>query len=120
MRRREFITLLGSAAAWVSPARAQEPRKMIGVLSSFDLPGFFAEVLMPAFSQGLKDVGFVEGRNISIELRLADDHYDRLPSLAVGDHGIFEKQPHAKWRTCPILSDASLFSGSKIGDTSDS
>jgi putative tryptophan/tyrosine transport system substrate-binding protein len=37
---------------------------------------------MPAFSQGLKDVGFVEGRNTSIELRLADDHYDRLPSLA--------------------------------------
>jgi putative tryptophan/tyrosine transport system substrate-binding protein len=43
---------------------------------------FFAEVLMLAFSQGLKDAGFVEGRNISIELRLADDHYDRLPSLA--------------------------------------
>jgi putative ABC transport system substrate-binding protein len=82
MRRREFITLLGSAAAWVSPGRAQEPRKVIGVLSGLARPGFFAEVVMPAFSQGLRDVGFVEGRNISIELRLADDHYDRLPSLA--------------------------------------
>jgi putative ABC transport system substrate-binding protein len=82
MRRREFISLLGGAAAWVSPACAQEPRKVIGVLSSLALPGFFAEALMPAFNQGLKDVGFVEGRNISIELRLADDHYDRLPSLA--------------------------------------
>ena len=82
MRRREFITLLGSAAAWVSPARAQEPRRVIGVLSSFGFSGFFAEVTMPSFSQGLKDVGFFEGRNISIEIRQADGHYDRLPSLA--------------------------------------
>jgi putative tryptophan/tyrosine transport system substrate-binding protein len=82
MRRREFITLLSGAAAWVSPARAQEPRRVIGVLSSFGVSGFFAEVLMPSFSQGLKDVGFFEGRNISIEIRQADGHYDRLPSLA--------------------------------------
>jgi putative ABC transport system substrate-binding protein len=55
---------------------------VIGVLSGFGLAGFFAEVLMPAFVQGLKDAGFVEGRNISIEIRQADGHYDRLPSLA--------------------------------------
>jgi putative ABC transport system substrate-binding protein len=82
MRRREFITLLGGVAAWVSPARAQEPRRVIGVLCGFDLAGFFADIVMPAFVQGLKDAGFVEGRNISIEIRRADGHYDRLPSLA--------------------------------------
>ena len=83
MRRREFITLLGGAAAWVSPARAQEPRRVIGVLASFDFPSLFSEVGMPAFLQGLKDAGFVEGRNINIEIRQATDgHYDRLPSLA--------------------------------------
>jgi putative ABC transport system substrate-binding protein len=83
MRRREFITFLGGAAAWVSPARAQEPRRVIGVLASFGFPSVFSEVGMPAFFQGLKDAGFVEGRNINIEIRqAADGHYDRLPSLA--------------------------------------
>ena len=82
MKRREFISLLGGAAAWVSPARAQEPRKVIGILCGFSFSGLFADVVLPAFSQGLKDAGFVAGRNISIEIRQADGHYDRLPSLA--------------------------------------
>ena len=80
MRRREFISLLGGAAAWVSPARAQEPRRVIGVLgsgSSDALPRGRA-----GFVQGLKDTGFIEGNNISIEWRWAEGQYDRLPSLA--------------------------------------
>jgi putative ABC transport system substrate-binding protein len=81
MRRREFIGLLGGAAAWV-PAGAQETRRVIGVLSSIGLASFVADIIMPALVQGLKDFGFVEGSNISIEIRRADGHYDRLPSLA--------------------------------------
>jgi len=83
MKRREFVTFLGGAAAtWSLTARAQEPRQVIGVLSSQGFPGFFSDVAMPAFLQGLKNAGFVEGRNIRIEIRLADSNYDRLPSLA--------------------------------------
>src|SRR5579863_4089318 len=83
MRRREFITLLGGAAASVSPARAEEPRRVIGILTSFDFPNWLSEYGMPPFFQGLKDAGFVEGRNINFEIRQATNgQYDRLPSLA--------------------------------------
>jgi len=67
MRRRDFITVLAGAAAWMSAARAQEPRRTIGVLGSASygaLPG--AE---PAFIQGLRATGFLEGENISIQWR---------------------------------------------------
>jgi putative tryptophan/tyrosine transport system substrate-binding protein len=79
MRRRDFVTFLGGATAWVATARAQEPRRVIGFLSGFSdaMPGSLA-----AFYQGLKETGFVEGRDISIEFRWADGAYDRLPSLA--------------------------------------
>ena len=80
MRRRDFVTLLGGATAWAATARAQEPRRVIGVLSSMSyraLPGSEA-----AFTEGLKASGFVEGRNISIEWHWAEGQYNRLPSLA--------------------------------------
>jgi putative tryptophan/tyrosine transport system substrate-binding protein len=80
MRRREFITLFAGAAAWVSLARAQEPRRVIGFLGS---ASFADERLrLAAFVQALKDTGFIEGNNISIESRWAEGQYNRLPSLA--------------------------------------
>jgi putative ABC transport system substrate-binding protein len=80
MRRREFITLLGGVVAWVSPTRAQEPRRVIGYLGSSS-PNTFPDVVA-AFVQGLKDTGFIEGQNLSIEWRWAEGQYNRLPSLA--------------------------------------
>jgi putative ABC transport system substrate-binding protein len=80
MRRREFITLLGGVAAWLSPARAQEPRRLIGVLGSAAYGAFpGAEA---GFIQGLKNTGFIEGKNINIEWRWAEGQYNRLSSLA--------------------------------------
>src|SRR6478752_4887517 len=80
MRRREFVTLVGGAAAWVSLARAQEPRWVIGYLGGGSFAG--ERLRLAAFLQGLKDTGFIEGNNIGIEWRWAEGQYSRLPSLA--------------------------------------
>ena len=81
MRRREFITVLGSAAAtWPFTARAQQPATpVIGFLRSTDAAS--SEELLAAFRQGLAENSYVEGRNLTIEYRWADNHDERLPSL---------------------------------------
>jgi putative ABC transport system substrate-binding protein len=82
MNRREFITLLGgAAAAWPLAARGQQANRVfrigyVGLLTADSLPK-----RLEAFRAGLRDLGYEEGRNIVIEYRWAEEHYERLPVL---------------------------------------
>ena len=80
MKRRTFIAGLGSAATWPVMVRAQQqPMPVIGFLRSTPLAPF--QSLVTAFGQGLKEAGFVDGQNVAIAYRYADNQVDRLPAL---------------------------------------
>ena len=79
MRRRDLITLLGGAAAWPIAASGQQPvMALVGLLSGVQLD----DRQVGAIRQGLKDGGYIEGRNVAIKYRSADARFDRLPALA--------------------------------------
>jgi putative tryptophan/tyrosine transport system substrate-binding protein len=80
MRRREFVTLLGGAAAWSLAASAQQAMPVVGFLYPTSPDAIPDRVR--GFRQGLKDVGFADSENVAIEYRSADGQFDRLPALA--------------------------------------
>src|SRR5215468_2485943 len=79
MRRRDFVALIGGVVAWSPAASAQQSAMaLVGLLSGTQLD----DRLMAAVRQGLKDAGYIEGRNVAIKHRSADGRFDRLPTLA--------------------------------------
>jgi putative ABC transport system substrate-binding protein len=80
MRRRQFITLLGGAAAYPLRARAQQSMPIVGFLRSTSAAA--STHVIPPFQKGLAEAGFTEGRDVAIEYRYGDNQVDRLPTLA--------------------------------------
>ena len=82
IKRRQFIASLAGAAAWPVVARAQQPAvPVIGFLSAQSADDDYKFTTVP-FLQGLKEIGYVEGQNVAVEYRWAENQYERLPALA--------------------------------------
>src|SRR6516225_9859845 len=82
LQRREFIAAMGGAAGWPFAARAQRSAMpVIGFLNGGS-PNAFGHLAVRAFTQGLSEQGYIEGRSSKIEYRWSDGQYDRLPALA--------------------------------------
>jgi putative ABC transport system substrate-binding protein len=80
LQRRQFITLLGGAAAWPLAARAQQQTKpTVGWLST--QPGVPRREVIDAFRRGLAEIGFLEGRDVTVDYHTAEGHLGELPSL---------------------------------------
>src|SRR5262245_9466587 len=85
MKRREFITLLGGAAAsWPLAARAQQPSKVwrVGFLAGASRPAYLGPSVYGGFTQGMRELGYVEGTDFIIEWRFAEGRFDLFPALA--------------------------------------
>ena len=81
VRRREFITLLGGAAAWPLAARAQQRLPVIGYLGGYGAAPGNSQSNLAAFRKGLAEIGYAEGRNVAIEYRWVADQNDQLPAM---------------------------------------
>jgi putative ABC transport system substrate-binding protein len=84
MKRRTLIAALGSAAAWPVVARGQQPGKVwrVGYLSTSSANTFYSRSFFDAFRIKLEDLGYIEGKNLNLDVRRAEDDYARLPALA--------------------------------------
>ena len=115
MNRRTFVAGLGGAAAWPVVARAQPAVPVIGLLSSSSLEktsSLKSNPFLARFHEGLSEIGYIEGRNVAIEYRWAEEHYDRLPARGIGSTSSEGDRCSKRWLSVGV--------GRQSGDNYDS